>query len=161
MNEKMKLTRGERNNNPLNIKYGKSKWVGKVTENKQDAEFEEFDSLLNGLRAAIKLVQNYIKSGRTTVDEIVRRWCPDDTQDAYVDYVLDVMQLNHPGFGKYTQLRWHDYDRLFTLISAMAWMESRMRVDSKLFLEAWQSLDTHNQSNREKRVKGADPLTRK
>ena len=147
----MSLTRGIRNNNPLNIKISKSKWVGKIKEGKKDPVFEEFDTLVNGLRAAIKLTQNYIRRmGLNTVEEIIRRWCPDETQDAYVSFVLSVMQKNLNGFDKNEPILWHDFDTIYVLISAMAWQESRMKVDRATFYEAWQAVDTHNKSNREK-----------
>lgn len=151
MNENQ--TRGCRNNNPLNIKFGKSRWVGKITENKKDETFEEFDTLVNGLRAAIKLIQNYIKSSFNTVDKIVRRWCPDETQDAYVKFVESTMEKNLEDYDKKKPLHWHDFDDIFVLVSAMAWQESKMKIDRALFMKAWEAVDTHNQSNRKKAAK--------
>lgn len=136
-----------RNNNPLNIKISRSKWVGKITEGKKDDVFEEFDTRVNGLRAAIKLVQNYIKRMRiNTVEDIISRWCPDETREAYISNVTEFMQKNIKGFTKSTPISWYDYSTLYSLIAAMAWQESRMVIDSALFYEAWQALDPHTQS---------------
>lgn len=139
-----KTTRGVRNNNPLNIKISRSKWVGKIKEGKKDDVFEEFDTMENGLRAAIKLVQNYIKRMRlNTVALIISRWCPDETKEKYIDFVVKCMRVRYPDFTKDTTFYWYDYDVLFGLISAMAWQESRMKVDGDLFYRAWQALDPH------------------
>jgi len=141
------LTRGMRNNNPLNIKISRSKWVGKITKDKKDDVFEEFDTMVNGLRAAIKLVQNYIKRMRfNTVEVIISRWCPDETREAYISNVTNYIKKFIPEFTKTTPIVWYDINTLYFMIAAMAWQESRMVIDTALFYEAWQALDPHTQS---------------
>ena len=145
--ETKNLTRGIRNNNPLNIKISRTKWVGKITKDKKDHVFEEFDTMVNGLRAAIKLVQNYIKRMRlNTVEDIISRWCPDETREAYISNVTKVMETNIKGFTPSTPISWYDFNTLYYLIQAMAWQESRVFIDIALFYEAWQALDPHTQS---------------
>lgn len=144
------MTRGMRNNNPLNIKISRSKWVGKIKEGKKDDVFEEFDTMENGLRAAIKLIQNYIKRMRlNTVQSIIYRWCPDETKEKYVDYVVKCMQVIDSDFNKNTTFYWYDYETLYVLIAAMAWQESRLRIDADLFYRAWQALDPHTRSQQD------------
>lgn len=52
------MTRGIRNNNPLNIRRGTSRWVGR-REIVTDKDFEEFTSMPFGYRAAWKLMDTY------------------------------------------------------------------------------------------------------
>ena len=52
------MSRGIRNNNPLNIRRGASRWVGR-REIVTDKEFEEFTSMPFGYRAAWKLMDTY------------------------------------------------------------------------------------------------------
>lgn len=160
--ENRKPTRGERNNNPLNIKISKSKWVGKIKEGKKDPVFEEFDTLVNGLRAALKLIRNYIKSGYNTAEKIVRRWCPDETQDTYVNNVLTVLRKEVANFEDNEPIRWYDHELIYWLVRAMAWQESAMLIEPPLFYEAWQLLDSANKWNREqKKTEEANNLVQK
>lgn len=78
------MTRGIRNNNPLNIVLTEQKWQGKVTPN-TDGKFEQFTSMAYGFRAAIIILKNYMRKHKlTTIAQIVARWCPDSTQKKYV-----------------------------------------------------------------------------
>lgn len=146
-------TRGIRNNNPLNIKIGKSKWVGKKNAlEKKDFTFEEFDTMQNGVRAAIKLLQNYIRCGYNTVERIVPRWCPDETRENYTKYVLECMKGNLENFKPDAPMAVHDYEGLFVLVSAMAWWESRYRLSEEMFLLAWLDLNRNNSYNKRKKT---------
>ena len=141
------MTRGIRNNNPLNIRFNlNNKWRGKKWgEAKKDLAFEEFDTMQNGIRAAIKLVRNYIKSGYDTPESIILRWCPpydpvagvENDTDRYLRFVMERLKTALPAIDKRTKIYWHDFDVIFGLISAMAWMESRYAVPAELFLKAW------------------------
>lgn len=55
-----KIARGERNNNPGNIRHG-SKWRGLSIE-QADREFCQFVSPEYGIRAIYKLLQTYQKN---------------------------------------------------------------------------------------------------
>ena len=84
-----KLPRGIRNNNPLNIRRSKFKWVGKITPG-NDSDFEEFDTIEHGIRAAVLIIRKYItKYGINTPQGIIARWAPASENDtkAYVAYV--------------------------------------------------------------------------
>lgn len=84
-----KLPRGIRNNNPLNIRKSASKWVGKITPG-SDAEFEQFDTLEHGIRAAALIIRTYITKYKcNTPEAIIARWAPaseNNTKD-YIAYV--------------------------------------------------------------------------
>lgn len=72
------MTRGIRNNNPLNIRYSATPWKGKVLkEHKHDENFEEFTSMYFGFRAALINIETYIiKYGCNTIAKIISRWAP-------------------------------------------------------------------------------------
>jgi len=75
--------RGVRNNNPGNIRISSNAWQGKVTPN-TDGTFEQFDTMVNGIRAIAVTVTNYQRLyGLHTVRGIITRWSATD-QDAYV-----------------------------------------------------------------------------
>lgn len=84
-----KISRGIRNNNPLNIKVSSSNWVGKVTPN-TDGTFEQFDSLVHGYRAAFYLFRKYINVYKlVNLKDFIAHWCPDDTSYLYYKFVCD------------------------------------------------------------------------
>ena len=55
MNKKKIKSRGFRNNNPLNIRHGVSRWVGRAKE-QNDPDFVTFTSMPMGYRAAWKQI---------------------------------------------------------------------------------------------------------
>lgn len=70
-----KIARGERNNNPGNIRHG-SKWQGLSVE-QTDKDFCQFISSEYGIRAIYKLLQTYQKKyGLNTIRTIVNRYAP-------------------------------------------------------------------------------------
>lgn len=67
--------RGERNNNPGNIRHG-SKWQGLSTQ-QTDPSFCQFVSPEYGIRAIYKLLQTYQKKYElNTVESIIDRYAP-------------------------------------------------------------------------------------
>ncbi|AUR81565.1 hypothetical protein NVP1069O_19 [Vibrio phage 1.069.O._10N.286.49.F11] len=71
-------SRGYRNNNPLNIRIGSSKWKGEIpTDKNTDGKFEQFYKRSDGYRAAAKLILNYNRLYNIfTVQRIIERWAP-------------------------------------------------------------------------------------
>ncbi len=73
---KTTMPRGLRNNNPLNIRRGRSRWMGSK-EMVQDVQFCEFEEMKWGFRAAYRLLWTYWKIyGKRTLGDIIMRWCP-------------------------------------------------------------------------------------
>lgn len=70
------LTRGERNNNPGNIRSVPGiSWLGQIAG--KDQSFATFDSSENGIRALVKLLRNYQRvHGLKTVRQIIARYAP-------------------------------------------------------------------------------------
>jgi len=71
----MRVPRGIRNNNPLNIRYNTGNcWVGQTGS---DGQFCKFSSPKYGVRAAVKILFKYAgKDKNTTIQEIIIRWAP-------------------------------------------------------------------------------------
>lgn len=96
---KKKNTRGFRNNNPLNIRRGLSRWVGRTRE-QLDPAFVTFTTMPMGYRAAWKLMDTYrirlYEQGESfNICNIIHRWAPpgdgNDTT-AYIHSVLSILK---------------------------------------------------------------------
>ena len=80
--------RGERNNNPGNIRHGEP-WQGLSTI-QEDANFATFTSSFFGIRALCRTLLNYqMKHGKKTIEQILFRWAPpvENDTDAYIEAV--------------------------------------------------------------------------
>ena len=91
------MNRGIRNNNPLNIRRGTSRWVGR-REIVTDKEFEEFTSMPFGYRAAWKLMDTYRirlrQAGESyTLENIIHRWAPPEDGNDTTAYLRTVIRL--------------------------------------------------------------------
>ena len=135
-----KSPRGQRNNNPLNIKYVTTTiWVGQVRDiERSDKVFVEFYEMKYGIRAAIKLIRNYIHKGYNTINKIISRWCPDQTAPAYRQFVGDHVKAVIPAVGRQTPIGSDDKAVIRAIVKAMAVMECQYRIDDDEFEEAWE-----------------------
>ena len=92
MSNEVKLPRGIRNNNPLNIRKSADKWQGLSTL-QEDQEFFKFVSMEYGWRAAFVILCRtyYGKYGLKTIRDIVSRWAPakENNTEAYIRHVSD------------------------------------------------------------------------
>ena len=91
------MIRGIRNNNPLNIRRGTSRWVGR-RETVTDKEFEEFTTMAYGYRAAWKLMETYrlrlMQAGKSfTLENIIHRWAPPEDHNDTTAYIRTVIRL--------------------------------------------------------------------
>lgn len=92
------MTRGERNNNPGNLRESpgdRTQWVGERATD-DDKAFEEFETPADGIRAlAVVLLTYERKHGLRTVREIIRRWAPASENDteAYVESVCQAVGM--------------------------------------------------------------------
>ena len=90
------LSRGYRNNNPLNVRYSAwNAWKGKVVPN-TDGAYEQFENMAYGYRAALYLLRKYIRQGYDTVAKIISRWAPENENNtqAYIDHVCEFANLH-------------------------------------------------------------------
>lgn len=98
MEKKSKQPRGFRNNNPLNIRQGISRWQGR-TIMQDDPDFVTFIDMNMGYRAAWKLMDTYrlrlAKEGKSyNLHNILHRWAPTDENDTshYIQTVLTLVK---------------------------------------------------------------------
>lgn len=94
----MKTSRGERNNNPLNIRHSANHWQGARIE-QTDKDFVQFQSMEYGYRAAWKILQSYYEHFRRevkpfTIHHIIYRWAPPEDNNATEAYIRKVIQLS-------------------------------------------------------------------
>ena len=115
-----KLPLGIRNNNPLNIRRGKSRWQGEALPQRGSGEgaFVQFSSMEWGIRAAFVLLRTYsIKYKANCIQDIVTRWAPpsENNTEAYIKNVC-----LWTGFGGLQRLTEEDWP---ALVRAMARQE--------------------------------------
>ena len=130
-----KEPRGIRNNNPLNIRRNPAnQWQG-LRPVQADKLFCQFKAMKWGLRAAIRLMENYIRRGAQTPRQIISRWAPPSENDT-ASYVRKACQRAglDPDFPV---LFWADSKKL---LRAMCWIESRFLPSDELLEEARKTL---------------------
>ena len=91
------MTRGIRNNNPLNIRRtATSQWKG-LSVVQSDSEFCQFQTLEWGWRAAFRLLTRtyYQKHRLNTIRAIVSRWAPPLDNNNTGAYIANVARLTH------------------------------------------------------------------
>ena len=90
------IPRGQRNNNPFNIKDTTIDWKGE-TGHDFDPTFEEFISMEMGVRAGMLLLRNYLRKGKNTIGAIITRFAPSSENNtvSYIDYVCSNTKIPH------------------------------------------------------------------
>ena len=89
------MTRGERNNNPLNIRRSKAQWLG-MRDFPTDKQFCEFQNITWGFRAAFILLSTYyLKHKCCTIRQVITRWAPPSENNTanYIDVVCSATHL--------------------------------------------------------------------
>lgn len=134
----MALPRGIRNNNPLNIRKGNN-WLGE-RHPQTDKEFEEFESMQMGIRAAFKLLRNYMSGANgkrkpcVTIEDIVSRWAPEveNATRAYIQFVSDNTDIHPRQVISFT-----DRTAMCNIVRAMAYVECGQWLDIDLIRSAY------------------------
>ena len=127
--------RGIRNCNPLSIRRNPAnRWRG-LRPVQTDPAFCQFTEMKWGLRAAIKLMRNYIRHGADTPRLIISRWAPpsENQTESYVQHACQRAGLDPDN----PVSCWAD---LRKLIKAMAWIESRYQPTDEQLDEAYKLL---------------------
>lgn len=128
------MTRGHRNNNPLNIRMSSEKWRGKIGN---DGQFEKFIDMIHGLRAGMVNLRTYFyKHKLNTVRQIINRWAPpvENNTELYVRYVAGAMRVEPD--AKLT----FEADTIASMVKAMAKMESDYIPTDADLRAAWMSI---------------------
>ena len=129
------MTRGLRNNNPLNIRHGKSQWMG-MSEKQTDKAFVQFTALVYGYRAAFVLLRNYIQKNKAnTIGKIIARWAPSsdgNNTQGYIKYVSATTEIDANEV-----LRFEDRGKMVEIVRSMAHMESGIIEDKDIIEKAY------------------------
>lgn len=113
-------------NNPFNIRFNPANnWVGQ-TGSKNG--FCTFESPVYGVRAMIKLYNNYLKQGKNNIDSFITKFAPPVENDTvnYIEFVSTKTGL-HPSHATLTE------KDCFPVLQAMAKMESNFSLNLALF----------------------------
>ena len=127
-------SRGLRNDNPLNIRHGKSQWVG-MREKQTDKQFVQFTERVYGYHAAFVLLRGYIGRGADTIGRIIARWAPSrdgNNTQSYINYVS-----KSTGINASHALKGEDKDDVVEIVRSMAHMESGIIEDKAIIEEAY------------------------
>lgn len=130
--------RGIRNNNPLNIRHG-SRWQG-LKKEQTDKCFCQFVSMEYGLRAAFRLLRNYISGWSGTrkpcknVHDIVSKWAPasENNTAKYIEFVC-----KQTGLHQFQSLSFSDRKTMIAIVTAMAEVECGRKIDINLIESAY------------------------
>lgn len=128
-----KLPRGIRNNNPLNIRHG-NVWLGEVSQ-PTDPEFEQFNTMECGLRAAFVILRRYIRRyGHNTIRSIISTWAPNTENNtaAYIQRVATQVKLDAD-----TPIKYEDAETMCKIVSAMCLVENGQKVDEAKIKKAY------------------------
>ena len=129
------MTRGIRNNNPLNIRHSSSKWQG-MAKKQTDRAFVQFTHRKYGYRAAFVLIRSYIhKHHANTIGKIIARWAPSSDGNNTQGYIAYVSQTS--GIPADEPLRFSDQQKMVSIVRSMAQMESAIIEDIDLLNEAY------------------------
>lgn len=127
------IPRGIRNNNPLNIRIG-NVWLGEVRE-PTDPDFEQFISMVYGVRAGFVLIRRYIRHyHRTTIPQVIAAWAPssENNTTTYIDKVCQVS-----GIERDVQLKFEDEDQMVALVDAMILVECGQHIQEKIIRDGY------------------------
>lgn len=130
------IPRGQRNNNPGNLKISSNAWQGKIPKSQNtDGTFEQFTLYIYGVRAMTILIRNYMtRYGLNTIEGIVKRYAPatENHTDKYIAFIATKMKVS-----KDTQLN-TDKTTLRQLVRWMAVMENgKDIITDRQFNAAW------------------------
>lgn len=95
---KINLSRGLRNNNPGNLVYTSSAWVGKIpylSNTDQNKHFEQFTDVKFGIRAMLIDILGDIGKGKDTVKKLISEYAPPNENNTalYVQKVAKAVGL--------------------------------------------------------------------
>lgn len=130
------MTRGLRNNNPLNIeKTSKgTPWQGEIVPSK-DVRFAQFISMAHGYRAAFKLLYNYQHThGCKVLEDFIRRWAPpkENNTSAYI-----VTVARRSGLADIAAVDTMNGEQMRRIVAAMSYVENGVPADEDEVMAGW------------------------
>ena len=134
--EKMKTSRGLRNNNPGNIRLSTVKYIGEVRPSK-DKSFKTFQSMAYGYRAMFVVLRTYYNNYRlNTIAKMINRWAPTNENDTSA-YINTVSRLS--GVDKSAVLKF-DRATMVKIVAAMSYVENGAHTDMVSVEKGWELL---------------------
>ncbi len=128
-------TRGIRNNNPLNIRHSRDKWLG-MAPKQTDKAFVQFTARKYGYRAAFVLIRNYIRKYQAnTIGKIIARWAPSSDGNNTQAYISFVSRTS--GIAADKPLRFENQADMVGIVRSMAQMESAIIENTQTLNEAY------------------------
>ncbi len=128
-------TRGIKNNNPLNLRQTNIDWKHESGKD-FDSAFEEFDSMVWGLRAGLRNMRTWFERGNQTIEKIISVWAPESENDteSYIQYVSE-----KSGIPRDAVIEW-EKDTFYPIVAAMCKIESQFDCDYELYKDAWNKI---------------------
>ena len=129
----MKIPRGIRNNNPLNLRVGNN-WKGEVA-NPSDHTFEQFTEMKWGVRAAFVVLRNYIQRHKcNTIRKIISRWAPANENNTQA-YIATVSQRANIKPDEVINV--DNTCQMIALLLAMCFVENGQEISLDDVVEGW------------------------
>jgi hypothetical protein len=129
------MTRGLRNNNPLNIEISKNKpWKGEVRPS-QDIRFAQFKTMAYGYRAAFKLLYNYQHlHGCEQLADFINRWAPpsENNTHAYINFVAERCRM-----ADISKVDTKNEYQMCKIVAAMSRMENGIEPNMEDIKAGW------------------------
>lgn len=129
------MTRGYRNNNPLNIRLsGGPRWRGEIRPSK-DVSFCTFEDMAHGYRAAFKLLDNYRRLHNCTeMADFITRWAPpsENNTRSYIDTVAKRCRL-----ADISKIDTKNGEQMEKIVAAMSFIENGIEPDLDVIHEGW------------------------
>lgn len=128
------MTRGYRNNNPLNMRCDNDRWQGEVVPSR-DGAFKQFETMAWGYRAAFKLLHNYQKNnGCRILSDFINRWAPpsENNTSAYISTVA-----KRAGLSDESEIDTLKGDTMRAVVSAMSYVENGVEADEADVAAGW------------------------
>lgn len=129
------MTRGYKNNNPLNMRHDNDRWQGEVVPS-QDGAFKQFETMAWGYRAAFKLLHNYQKNnGCRILSDFINRWAPpsENNTSAYVSTVA-----KRAGLSDVSEIDTLKGDTMRAVVSAMSYVENGVEANEADVAAGWE-----------------------
>lgn len=128
------MTRGYRNNNPLNMRHDNDRWQGEVVPS-QDGAFKQFETMAWGYRAAFKLLHNYQKNnGCRILSDFINRWAPpsENNTAAYISTVA-----KRAGLSDVSEIDTLNGETMRAVVSAMSYVENGVEANEADVAAGW------------------------
>lgn len=134
---KNSISRGFKNNNPLNLVKSSVEWKGKL-KNSQDKKFEQFTTYIYGLRAGILNARYHYNNGKNTITKLINIWAPAGVDKnnpvSYAQHIQDITGIDKDLTFPFNK------DTMYKIVKGMEYIENGSnKITQAKFLQAWQS----------------------